>query len=112
MENGKIDYGCGARKIRAIVMSKEGFVWATDMCAMKSLFGVPHLGKKRVPEMLKSLDDVDVRCACQNGKPAQEADPVIAFWVGAECAKVLSKLTNGLQSKEEQSSEISESVEE
>jgi hypothetical protein len=112
MQNGKGDSGCAARKIRAIVEAKEGFVWATDMHTMKSFFKVPNLGTRKVSAMLNSLEDVDVGCACQNGKPAQEADPIILFCVDEEHAKVLSKLTNGLQSKEEQSSEVSESVEE
>lgn len=73
------DPGAAARQVRAIVQSKEAFVWATSMKEIKLLYCVPNLGSEIVENIFESLNNVGVKCFSGNCEPTQEKKPIILY---------------------------------
>jgi hypothetical protein len=73
------DPGASARRVRAIVESKESFVWATSMKEIKLVYDVANLGSDIVENILESLDNEGVKCFSGSCEPTQEKKPIILY---------------------------------
>ncbi len=82
------DLGASARRVRAIVESKESFVWPTTMKEIKLVYGVGNLGSDIVEDIRESLDNEGVKCFLGSSEPTQEKMPIILYMDGCEARAV------------------------
>ena len=80
------DPGASARRVRAIVESKESLVWPTAMKEIKLVYGVGNLGSDIVENIRESLDNEGVKCFSGSSEPTQEKMPIILYMDGCEHA--------------------------
>src|SRR5437870_1408441 len=86
-----------ARKVRAIVESKENFVWPTFMEDLKILFKVPNLGRNLVNEMLGALEEQGIMCH-SSGFPGWQEKPIILFLSNCRHSNCLASQEVGVTS--------------
>jgi hypothetical protein len=80
------DLGASARRVRAIVESKESFVWPTTMKEIKLVYSVGNLGSDIVENIRESLGNEGVKCFSGSSEPTQEKMPIILYMDGCEHA--------------------------
>jgi hypothetical protein len=88
------DPGASARRVRAIVESKESFVWATSMKEIKLIFDVANLGSDIVEDIIESLDNDGVKCFSGTCEPTQEKKPIVLYRDGCEHAGCFAARAN------------------
>lgn len=86
------DAGASARRICAIVESKESFVWATSMKEIKRVYDVANLGSDIVGNIFESLNGEGVKCFAGDCEPTQEKKPVVLYIENCEHAACFARI--------------------
>jgi hypothetical protein len=75
-----------AERVRAIVESKENFVWAIMMDALCDIFGIGTLGSRIAEDITKSLLDERVICY-PSPLPSRQGESAILMLKGSRFAR-------------------------
>jgi len=77
-----------AQKVRAIVESKENFVWATTMEGICDIYGIENLGNRIAAQITQELQDEGLVCYPRS-LPSQQQNRAVVMLKDSRFARAL-----------------------